>query len=172
MRYILILLMLFHGATTMAQYKSLNLNKVIIRWDTTQVDEIPETVNQTRWTVLRLKSNGDTLAVIYETTGNVWTKADIVAGSIAQIGTTTLIRITLPNATGSSRYFLNQQVLYHYTETSHTMTNLFNDNPLKEFRRSSDGKITALFNGSGCKWNIDPSTVVLVSQGIVRVVIP
>lgn len=170
MKYFLIILF-FISFSASAQYKAINLNKTIIRYDTTLVNETPETVSSTGWIFLRLKSNDDTLAVIFND-GNLWTKAALVAGSISQIGTTTLIQITLPSTTGNNRFYLNNQIVYHYTVTSHYMTNLFNNDKFKKFIRNSDGKEVAIFHGNGCIWNVMPSTVTLLAQGIVKVIIP
>lgn len=169
MKLILTILFLF-ALSTQAQYKAININKTILRYDTTLVNEVPESMNTYSWMMLRLKSNDDTLAVIFND-GTVWTKAAVVSGSIAQIGTTSIIQITLPSTIGANKYLLQNQVVYQYNG-SHRIPDLFTDKKTKAVIRNSDNKEVATYHGNGFIWHEMPSTTALLTQGIVRVVFP
>ena len=159
------------SASVQAQYKYVNFNKTIIRYDSTAVDEIPQTINDYGWLLLKLKSNGDTLAVFFEN-GNVWTKATLAAANITADGSTTMTMVTLPSAVGTNAFFLNNQVVYRYSISTHELKHLFTDRQYKLFVRKSENKTVAMFHGNGCKWIETPATRTLIAQGIVLVVIP
>ncbi len=169
MRYILTILFLF-VLSAQAQYKAININKTILRYDTTLVNEVPESYNNYAWMLLRLKSNNDTLAVIFND-GTVWTKAAVTNAAIAQIGTTSIIQITLPSTIGTNKFILNNQVVYQYN-VGHVIPDLFTDKKTKAVIRVSDGKEVATYHGNGCIWHEMPATTALLTQGIVRVVFP
>lgn len=164
-------LVLFSFASS-AQFKALNINKLIVRYDTTLVDEVPEAVGAKNWVRLQLKSNGDTLGVLF-TDGYFWTKASISSGNISQIGTTTFIQLTIPTTLSANlRSLVSQQVIYQYDQDTQEIPDLFTDLPMKMVFRKSTGKHIATFYGGGFVWNEIPSTVTLLTQGIVRVIIP
>lgn len=169
MKYIFTILFLA-AFTAQAQYKSININKTILRYDTTLVNEVPEALNNYSWMLLQLKSNNDTLAVIFND-GTVWTKAAVTSGAVAQIGSTSIIQITLPSTIGSNKFLLNNQVVYQYNG-GHAIPDLFTDKKIKPVVRISDGKTVAEFHGNGCIWHEMPATTALLSNGIVRVVFP
>lgn len=171
MRIILSIILLVVCISVNAQYKYINFNKTIIRYDSTVVNETYESVNDEGWLLLRLKSNGDTLAAFFDN-GNVWTKATVIAGNITADGSTTMTMITLPSTIGANAFFLNNQVVYRYAIATHEMKYLFSDRRYKPFVRKSENKTVALFHGNGCKWIETPATRTLIAQGIVLVIIP
>lgn len=171
-KFFLIVSFCFISVISNAQFKAININKLIIRYDTTLVDEIPERTGDKSWVRLNLKSTGDTLGVLFAD-GYFWTKSTLAAGNISQIGTTTFIQLNVPTTISPNlRYIVSQQVIYQYDETLQEMPDLFSENPMKMVYRKSNGKHIATFYGSGFIWNEVPVTVALLSQGIVRVVIP
>ncbi len=154
--------------------KYIQTGNYIIKFDSDLIDDVPTTSGTETNIELRAKQNNNLfIRSYYESI--FYFNAGLLAGSLAQIGTTGLWLITCPTIINDTKGILIGQSYLEFSTTTHEIKK--GDNDTYQIYRKSDNELICTIyptKNNTIIWNIAPTTITapFTTSGIKRIIVP